>query len=258
VNSPSEPDPLEALTGVPRTTLWTLYCRAVHAERGQLVDPEAVRILRRLEHDPRREFGRAEPSFAARARWFDAQLRAFLDQYPDSDVVSLGEGLETQRFRLADAPYRRWITVDLPSAIRVRERFITPDARHSHRAEDVRTGAWLDEVASPRCAVVAQGLCMYLAPAEVQQLVARVIDRGSGGLWFDVVPRWVSRLSRTRAFVTPRFRVPRMPWGVGRPALASLIRSWAPHPVEVEVVSLPLPRGPLPWTLYTAAAAVRF
>ncbi|MGF1508065.1 MAG: class I SAM-dependent methyltransferase [Myxococcota bacterium] len=234
---------LSELSGVPRTLLWTAYCRAEMARAGQLHDPHAIRICEAMDLDLAKEFGRPDPCFAKRAQAFDRRLRIFLEKNPGSDVVSLGEGLETQRYRVSG--YNRWISVDLPEAIRVREFFLPSGPAFVHRAMSALDVDWLDELESPKCFIEAQGLFMYLEPHRVRSLLETIVHRVSGTLMFDVVPPWVAWGSRLRPPLTLRFRMPVMPWGVSPRRLASLLPTWAERPVDVELIPIDLPRVPI-------------
>jgi O-methyltransferase involved in polyketide biosynthesis len=90
------------LTDVPETMLWTLHNRAVEAMRddGIIQDEKAIEIYRKIDYDYEQSFGKAEPSHAIRSLDFDREIRDFLDDYPNATIVNLGEGLETQRFRI--------------------------------------------------------------------------------------------------------------------------------------------------------------
>ncbi len=115
--------------------LWTLHNCALEANRddGILHDPEAVRIYQTLDYDYEKSFGPADPTNVVRAAMFDAELREFLGHHPNGVIVNLGEGLETHRFRVA-GDEALWLSVDLPEAIAIRERFISPDDKHRHVA----------------------------------------------------------------------------------------------------------------------------
>jgi O-methyltransferase involved in polyketide biosynthesis len=151
------------LTGVPETMLWTLYNRAMEARRDDRVldDPEAIRIFDAIDYDFARSFGDPDAAHAVRARECDRLVRAFLAAHPGATVVSLGEGLETQALRVDDGKVR-WLSVDLPEAMRVRERFLPATARRRHLAVSALDPAWLDAVEDPARGVfvVAQGLLM--------------------------------------------------------------------------------------------------
>lgn len=238
-----------ALGGVPRTMLWTLHCRASHARRGLLDDPEAIRIADALGPRLGRSFGWPDVAFAERARRFDAALRAFLDAHPGATVVSLGEGLETQAHRVRG--YGAWWTVDLPEALAVRARFLPPDARHRHLPGSATDLAWLDALGAGPSFVVAQGLFMYLPRADVAAILRGWATRAratgaTAALMFDVVPPWVAALSRFRAPVSLGLRIPRMPWGAGEAALRALVAGAVGGPHDLTVEATPLPSGPVP------------
>jgi len=250
----STPELVPALVGVPRTALWTLYCRAVFAERGVIDDPVAVQIKRDLGADLRRELGPPARSFAERALYFDSELRSFLSRHPGASVVSLGEGLETQRFRVEG--YGRWTTVDLPAVLEVRERFIAPDARHVHRPESVTDLAWLDALESRPVFVVAQGLFMYLKPESVKAILEALAGREEVSIIFDVVPPWVWALSRLRPRLGRSMTLPAMQWGASASGLRGRVQDWLGRSVEPALRSIPLPSGPLPGSYWTVAAVL--
>lgn len=118
------------LAGIPETMLWTLHNRASEAARpdGVIRDELALQIYRSLHYDYVRSFGPPDGSHGIRSALFDAELRGFLAAHPDGVIVNLGEGLETQRFRV-DSESALWLSVDVPEAMAVRERYIQPDAR---------------------------------------------------------------------------------------------------------------------------------
>jgi O-methyltransferase involved in polyketide biosynthesis len=236
------------LTGVPETMLWTLHNRAGEARRadGVLRDPDAVRIHAALDYDFRRSFGRPEPSHGVRAAVFDREVRRFAVAHPDGVVVNLGEGLETQRCRLADLGLV-WITVDLPEAIAVRERFLAPDARHVHVAVSALDPAWMEAVPVDRPVLVtAQGLLMYLPPSQVGALLRMVAGRFPGQqMLFDAIPPWFSWLTCRGWGPTWHYRAPSMPWGVHPDRRESVLRGWVPDLAAVEDCAWTWPRGVL-------------
>lgn len=249
-------DALPALEGVARTALWTVYCRARCAEAAGLHDPEARRICEALGPGLRHAFGRPAPSFAVRARDFDRRLQGFLDDHPGAAVVSLGEGLETQCQRLSG--YGSWTSVDLPRVLDVRARYLAPDEKRRHRPGSATDHAWLGDLGDGPAAVVAQGLLMYLDEAEVRRLTRAVAERGDVFFLFDVVPPWLSQLSRFRLPFSRSLRIPRMPWGVRETDLPDRVRGWLGHPpADLELWPIPMPSGPLPGRYTTVAAQMR-
>jgi Leucine carboxyl methyltransferase len=111
--------------------------------------------------------------------------------------VALGEGLETQFWRL-DNGQVRWLTVDLPETMELRHRLLPDGSRqcsYSGSALDLR---WLDRLnpAAP-ILVTAQGLLPYFHRDQVHALIAGIAERLPGSLLvFDGVPEVVLKMVR--------------------------------------------------------------
>ncbi len=236
------------LAGVSETMLWTLYNRATEAQRPDaiLCDPASIRIYQAMDYDFMRHFGVSGGALAARAAEIDRVLRAWLVRHPNGCVVSLGEGLETQALRV-DNGTMRWLSVDLPDAIRLRERFLPPTERFRHVATGALDPAWMAQVdPSNGVLIVAQGLLMYLQPEEVRHLFCAIAERFAGaGLIFDTVPRGFSHLTRLGLRKTLHYRLPPMPWGINRDEVGSTLLQWDPRLSGVEFLDYRIPRGPL-------------
>jgi O-methyltransferase involved in polyketide biosynthesis len=234
------------LSGVSETMLWSLHNRASETKRPDcvLVDPESVRIQSAINYDFVRRFGDPEGSLAARAAEIDRALRSWLKHHPDGCVVSLGEGLETQAYRV-DNGRLRWLSVDLPDAIRLRERFLAPTHRFRHIAASALDPVWMDAVdTQSHIFIVAQGLLMYLEPEAVRQLFTSIADRlPTAEIVFDTVPRWFSHLTLWGLNHTAHYRLPAMPWGINHDELEPILRRWLPRVAAVEFLDYRAPRG---------------
>jgi O-methyltransferase involved in polyketide biosynthesis len=107
------------LGGVPETLLATLYYRSIEARRPDalLHDPKAVELVDAIDYPFEQRFGSGDlgraQGQALRVRCFDLAVERFLTGHPDGTVVALGEGLETQFWRV-DNGRVGWLTVDLP------------------------------------------------------------------------------------------------------------------------------------------------
>ena len=103
------------LSGVPATLLSNLGRRAAaaRAKRPLLKDPLAVQAAERLDYDFA-QAPRGVSSHALRVATFDDAVRRFLRRHPAGTVVALGEGLETQFWRVDNGRMQAWPTVDLP------------------------------------------------------------------------------------------------------------------------------------------------
>jgi O-methyltransferase involved in polyketide biosynthesis len=210
------------LGGVPETLLWTLYHRSIEARRPDaiLADPRAVALVDAIDYPFADRFGGREGALsqwqALRVRTFDREVRRFLAAYPDGTVVVLGEGLETQFWRV-DNGRVRWVTVDLPETIDVRERLLPHGDRQSVVAASALDESWMDAVdPSHGLLITAQGLLMYFEFEDAERLLAACARRFPGAtIVFDAVPRWASEASRTGKLDRPDgFRCPPWRWGM--------------------------------------------
>lgn len=185
------------LSGVPQTLLWNLGRRAAAARAsGLLEDPLAVQVADRLEYD----FGNASQGarwHAVRVATFDAAVRHFLHEHAGGTVVALGEGLETQFWRL-DNGRVRWLSVDLPATLELRRQVLPQDPRQECYAGSALDLGWLDQLDPARPVLLsAQGLFPYFQRDEVHELIAVIADRLPGSsLIFDVVPQKMLELVR--------------------------------------------------------------
>lgn len=234
------------LSGISETMLWSLHNRASEALRPDtiLVDPESIRIHRALDYDFTRHFGVPGGSLAARAAEIDRVLRVWLDAHPDGMVVSLGEGLESQRCRV-DNGRVRWLSVDLPEAIRIRELFYAPTDRFQHLSVSVLNPVWMDRFDPTNgLFVIAQGLLMYLEPEKVGDIFREIANRFvAAEIVFDTVPRWFSQLTLSGHKQTPHYVLPAMPWGIDRHEIKTTLARWHPGLMDVNFLSYLAPRG---------------
>ncbi|MFG2287216.1 class I SAM-dependent methyltransferase [Streptomyces sp. NPDC048595] len=235
------------LTGVPETALWTLYHRATEAARPDTVlpDPRAMELVTELDFPFRERLGAARPwvaqALALRALAFDQVVREFLATHPDGTVIALGEGLETQFWRV-DNGRVRWVTVDLADPLELRERVLPHGDRQRLVSGDVRDGRWTTGVdASRGVLVTAQGLLMYLRPAEVTELIAACADAFPGGtLLFDSVSQRFATRTRSGGKGPGGHRLPPMAWGLDAHERDRLRSA---HPAVGDVADVPVPAG---------------
>lgn len=241
------------LTNVPETMLWTLHNRASEAMRsdGIIDDDNAVSIYTSIDYDYEKSFGKPEASHAVRSLDFDRAIRDFLRKNPNGTIVNLGEGLETQRFRVAD-DQATWFSVDLPEAIAIREQFIQPDDRHQHIAFSALDRRWFDFVDKSKAVFIsAQGLFMYFTESEVKDLLQDIeatFERWV--LMFDTIPIWLSNktLSEGGWAKTNYYVTPKMPWGINRSNVKQTIGGWLKPKAKVADIGYStFPRGLQKW-----------
>jgi O-methyltransferase involved in polyketide biosynthesis len=183
---------VEPLARLPVGPLLDLRDRAAEARkpRGCLFDPDAVWLWGRVEPEVDLALSDAvDPMPAVRSKLFDRELLRFLRRHPDAQIVSLGEGLETQRFRIC-APRATWVTVDVPALLELRERCIRPDRQHRHMARSIFDRAWLRAVPGHRPTFVsAQGLTSTFDTALVRRLATDLVDHFERAvILLDILP----------------------------------------------------------------------
>jgi len=205
------------LKDVPETMLWPLWNRAGEQLRADrvLVDPLSAQLVSRIDYDFERSFGKPQASHAIRARVADDLIKNWLQGHPDGIIVALGEGLESQFWRV-DNGRMRWISVDLPESTAVREHFLPKEDRITTVSRSVLDFAWMEAV--PRGAPVfvsIAGLLMYFEEKDVTRLLRAIADRfPSSELFFDMVPVWFAQKSIKGLYVTKHYKLPPTPWGV--------------------------------------------
>jgi len=206
-----------ALGGVPETMLWPLWNRAAEQRRTDRLidDPLAAELAERLDVDFAGLFGKPSVLHAIRARVGDDLIRAYLSNHPGGTVVALGEGLETQFWRVASTDCR-WISVDVAEAAELRRTLLPASSQITTIACSALDPAWMDAVpAGPPPFLSAAGLLMYFKPYEVQTLLGEIARCFPGAqVFFDTIPPGFSRRTLRGYKVTPRYTAPPMPWGI--------------------------------------------
>jgi O-methyltransferase involved in polyketide biosynthesis len=132
-------------------------------------------------------------------------------------VLHLGCGLDARVFRVDPGPGVRWVDVDLPDVIALREKLYPKRAGHQRIGTSVTDLAWLDAIPGDRpVLVVAEGLTMYLPHEDGIALFRRITEQfPSGQVAFDgysaAMVRLVSRLASVRGAKV------KLVWGVDDP-----------------------------------------
>jgi O-methyltransferase involved in polyketide biosynthesis len=175
----SQPNTEHSIAGlgcVEQTLLVPLAARALarrHFPNRGFADPAAEAIAARLTCDltPFEADREMLRGLVERSLVFDQLLRDFLNYHPDAQVLSLGSGLSTQFERL-DNGRLQWVDVDRPEVTELRRTLFPPHARRRLVSTSVTEAGWtsaLGRLHGPTF-VVAEGLLMYLARAQVLQL----------------------------------------------------------------------------------------
>lgn len=252
------------LTGVSETALMTLLVRANEARRPDALidDPMAIRLVDSIDFDWAKFGPSRRQDMAIRSLAFDEQTRRYLADHPRATVVALAEGLQTSFHRLDAAGGGhefRWLTVDLPPMIDLRRKLLPPSERVRMVAQSALDFSWMDKVDTDHGVfVTAEGLLMYLQPAEALGLIAACAQRFPGGrMMFDLPPTWFAK-SAGRGLLRPslRYRVPPMPFAMSPARLARLVDE-VPGIRAVHDIPFPAGRGRLVNTMTWAVQRIR-
>lgn len=206
-----------SLQGVPETLLWPLWNRAAEQKRGDRLidDPFSADLVDRIDYDFEASFGKPNVSHAIRARVIDDALKLWLEKNPEGTVISLGEGLDSQFWRV-DNGSMRWISVDVAESIEVRKRLLPAEERMEAIVSSALDDLWLKKVPQgSKAFIVMAGLLMYFREEEVRELLYRIVGHFRESLaMFDVIPVWFSRKSLKGVKITKTYTAPVMPWGL--------------------------------------------
>jgi O-methyltransferase involved in polyketide biosynthesis len=235
------------LTGVSETALLTLQVRASEARRPDSVidDPMAIQLVDSIDYDWAKFGFSRRQDMAVRALAFDRQARRYLGDHPQATVVALAEGLQTSFYRLDAAGVGhqfRWLTVDLPPMIELREKLLPPSERVEMCAQSALDFSWMDRVQTEHGVfITTEGLLMYLQPDEALGLIATCAERFPGGqMMFDLPPAWFAAWARRGMRTSFRYRVPPMPFSMSVSELANLANEM---PGIRAVHDVPMPPG---------------
>jgi O-methyltransferase involved in polyketide biosynthesis len=154
---------------------------------------------------------------AQRVARFDEEVARFARANPGGTVVALGEGLETQFWRVDDGALR-WVGVDVEEMVAFRSSLLPAGPQEGGRRRSVAASAfdvdaWAPEVDASRGVLfTAQGLLMYFPREDVHGLLGALGARFAGSaLVFDVMP--TAAVARSGRPSGTGWRPPPWHWG---------------------------------------------
>jgi O-methyltransferase involved in polyketide biosynthesis len=250
-----------ALTGVSETALMTLNGRAHQASLPDAIisDPMAIELRDAftttygVDYD---KFGRRGQEMALRSLAADRCTIEYLRSHPKATIVALAEGFQTSFWRLdravPDAQFR-WVSVDLPPVIELREKLLPASPRITNLAQSALDYSWMDRVDSKDGVfITAEGLLMYLQPDEAMDLIRQCAKHFPGGrMFFDLPPTVIKRVAPKGIRASRHYRVPPMPFSLSINELRDLVGT-VPGLKAVHDVPMPQGRGFMFKTLFPA------
>jgi O-methyltransferase involved in polyketide biosynthesis len=214
-----------ALPDAMETSLIMLYGLALDARADPTIlgDEIAAQAFDRVAYDftrldtPLVSARSMSLKVAARAKFFDDWTRDFLAAHDQATVLNLGAGLDPRVWRIDPGPGVRWYDVDLPGVVEARRRLFPERADYQLVASSVTDPEWLEEVPADRpVLVIAQGLTMYLRPADGHALFRRIVDRfPSGTVVLDTHSKLGVRAANS--MLTRQFGAPLLHWAIDDP-----------------------------------------
>ncbi|MEM1437262.1 MAG: class I SAM-dependent methyltransferase [Pseudomonadota bacterium] len=250
------------LSGVPETMLWPLWNRAAEARRSDRLidDPRSIELVDAIDYDFKANFGSPNRGHGIRSRRADDLLRAFLERHGErTSVVALGEGLETQYWRVGE-PDVPWFSVDLPEAISARKQCLPLPETMTCISASALDDNWMDALPAGSVPFVsALGLLMYFEEAEVRSLLTRIAARfPDAEVFFDAITPTMSRRTLVGLKVTRSYTAPPMPWGITTDDLPAFIESIPGlEPLGIETYADPYPWVMRPYLLLKRIGPIR-
>ena len=177
---------------VQETLVLPLYGRSLaHRMLPEIFrDTEAEKIMAKMDYD----FSTANMGklpayvYGTRQELLIAEVKKYLEQYPETIVVNLGCGLDTS-FSFIDNGRCRYVNLDLPDVIALREKLFDLKERESNLAHDALDYAWMDKIGAgenDRAFIFSGGVLYYFHPEQVRSLIDAMAKRFPGGCYcFD-------------------------------------------------------------------------
>ncbi len=236
------------LTGVSETALLTLNGRAHQASLPDAIlhDPMAIELRDSFNVDFDK-FGRKGQEMALRSLAADACTVDYLRTHPKATIVALAEGFQTSFWRLDKTvpdPQFRWVSVDLPPVIELRQKLLPASPRITNLAQSALDYTWMDRVdTADGVFITAEGLLMYLQPDQAMELITQCAKRFPGGqMFFDLPPTIVKKVAPKGIRASRHYRVPPMPFSLSINQLQDLVGT-VPGLKAVRDVPMPAGRG---------------
>ena len=198
---PTRPAPTPALHGAQRSLFIPLIARARAAQWWPWLDPQdacAQQVLTR-SCEPCASYPMDLPT-AINVLWRTCRIRgmaqAFFARHPEALGVNLGAGL-TDYFQWLDNGRNRWLDVDMPDVVKLRQQWLPPlPPRRRLAAADLREPGWFRRLQLHRqqgpLMLVCEGVLMYMQATQVQAFFQELAEHAPTGseLVCDFISPW--------------------------------------------------------------------
>lgn len=170
------------MNNVNKTLYIPLYGKAFVSRKGIILhDPKAEEIWEK-EGFPLK--GKSKSKWLAyymgmRSAVFDKWLKEKMIEDSGAVVLHIGCGMDSRILRVGSKMHQ-WYDVDFPDVIAERKRYFAETGEYHMLAGDARETDFLQTLpAGKNAIVVLEGISMYLAPAELQQLFSALSEHFS-------------------------------------------------------------------------------
>jgi O-methyltransferase involved in polyketide biosynthesis len=143
---------------------------------------------------------RTQASTAIRTKIFDQVAQAQINTYNAPTIIELGAGFSTRYYRLNNSKKATWFQSDFPAVINQRKELEVETPTYRLLDSPLSEVNWLNQASfDQQTLIIAEGVLMYLKPAQVEQLISQLRDRVSGAtLLFDTMGKIYDNKGKSR------------------------------------------------------------
>lgn len=224
---------------VQETLVFPLYGRAVCSEKypALFLDPLSEGVIKNIDYNFKEKTWQehAVVVWALRQRILCSQAAAYLKIHPEATVIDLGCGLSTG-FSTVDNGSCRWINLDIPEIISIRQELLPCGPREENLAADAFDLSWVDRAGidiEKGVYIISGGMFYYFKPEKIKELFCGLAKRfPQGRICFDCESSYGVRESNK--MVKKNGNGSKMYFAVDNPK--TLFTSWSSDFKKIDVI----------------------
>ncbi len=186
------------LTGIPETMLIPLWAKAEETQRVNPIisDTKAEKIIKTIDYDFSKfnKSWMSQTGIAIRTYILDRAVEKFLSVNDNAIIINLGAGLDTRYERLSPRRIKCWYDLDVPEAIRFREKFFPESKKNQFIEKSVFDYSWLNDIDrnDEPILIIAEGLFMYFSEEEIKNLFEKLVRSfPEGEIYFEMLAHFL-------------------------------------------------------------------
>lgn len=143
---------------------------------------------------------RTQTGTAIRTKIFDQVAQTHINTYNAATIIELGAGFSTRYYRLNNSDRVTWFQCDFPAVMNQRKQLEGETATYQLFDSPISNLNWLPQASShQQTLIIAEGVLMYLKPAQAEQLITQLRDRASEAtLLFDTMGKIYDNKGKSR------------------------------------------------------------